>query len=89
MASVEDTLLYFAGELLVAPRELIPPHRILSDSDAKKVAKEYGITFDKFPKILESDPQATILKAKQGQLIEIDRSDPTGKYKHFRYVVKG
>lgn len=75
--------------LLVAPRELIPQHRLLSESEAKKAAKEYSVQFEKFPKILESDPQATKLGAKQGQLIAIDRVDPTGKYTYYRYVVKG
>jgi DNA-directed RNA polymerase subunit H len=74
---------------LVAPRELIPQHKLLSESEAKKVAKEYGIPFEKFPKILERDPQAQTLNAKAGQLIEINREDPTGKYKHYRYVVTG
>lgn len=74
---------------MVAPRELIPQHKLLSESEAKKVAKEYGITFEKFPKILESDPQAAKLGAKLGQLIEINRVDPNGKYNHYRYVIKG
>ena len=74
---------------MVAPRELIPQHKLLSESEAKKVAKQYGITFEKFPKILESDPQAAKLGAKMGQLIEISRNDPGGQYNHFRYVIKG
>lgn len=74
---------------MVAPRELIPKHELLSDSDARKVAKEYGITVEKFPKMLESDPQAVKLNAKAGHLIGINRVDPTGKYMHYRYVVKG
>lgn len=77
------------GELLVAPRELIPEHKLLSDSEAKKVAKTYGIIPEKFPKILESDAQAIKLAAKAGQLIAINRVDPTGKYVYYRYVVKG
>ncbi|MFI5412694.1 MAG: DNA-directed RNA polymerase subunit RpoH/Rpb5 C-terminal domain-containing protein [Candidatus Micrarchaeales archaeon] len=74
---------------MVAPRELIPEHKLLSESEAKKVAKLFGIPFEKFPFIFESDPQAAKLGAKSGHLIEIDRVDPTGKYKYYRYVVKG
>ena len=74
---------------MVAPRELIPEHELLSDSAAKKVAKEYGVTPEKFPKILENDPQALKLNAKAGQLVAIHRIDPTGKYTYYRYVVKG
>jgi DNA-directed RNA polymerase subunit H len=74
---------------LVAPRELIPQHKLLSDNEAKRVSKEYGISFEKFPKILESDQQAQKLGAKIGQLIEIDRQESSHKYKYYRYVVKG
>ncbi len=74
---------------MVAPRELIPQHKILSESEAKKIAKEYGIPFEKFPKILESDPQLQRISAKSGQLIQIEREDPTGEYPYYRYVVKG
>lgn len=78
-----------SGEALSSPRELIPPHKLLSESEAKKVAKEYNIQIEKLPKILESDPQSMKLGAKAGQVVEIDREDPTGKYKYYRYVVKG
>lgn len=74
---------------MVAPRELIPPHKILSDNEAKKVSKEFGIPFEKFPKIYENDPQVVKLGAKAGQMIEIDRQESNNKYKYYRYVVTG
>ncbi|MCL5430491.1 MAG: DNA-directed RNA polymerase subunit H [Candidatus Marsarchaeota archaeon] len=74
---------------MVAPRELIPEHRLLSASEAKKVAQQFETTPDKFPKILESDPQSVKIGAKSGQLIAIDRKDPTGSYTYYRYVIKG
>ncbi|MDE1857049.1 MAG: hypothetical protein KGH98_03115 [Candidatus Micrarchaeota archaeon] len=67
---------------------LILKHELLSESEARKVAKEYGVTFDKFPKMLETDPQAVKLKAKSGQVVAVHRVDPTGKYMAYRYVVK-
>ncbi len=80
----------FYGEYLVAPLELIPKHALLSDSEAKAVAREYSTTLEKFPKIHESDPQAKKLGAKPGQLIEIQREGQTGaKYKFYRFVVVG
>lgn len=88
-ASLEGVMPFSHGELLVAPLELIPQHKILSDSEAKKAAKQYGIPLDKFPKIAESDAQAQKLGAKVGQLIAIDREDPTGSYVYYRYVVRG
>ncbi|MGC8571709.1 MAG: DNA-directed RNA polymerase subunit RpoH/Rpb5 C-terminal domain-containing protein [Candidatus Micrarchaeia archaeon] len=74
---------------MAKPSEIIPPHRLLSDNEAKKVLEKFNISPDKLPKILESDPQAIKLGAKAGQIIEIERHDPTGKYLYYRVVVKG
>lgn len=80
---------FFAyGELLVSEYNLISEHRLLSESDAKAVAKKFNVELNKFPKILESDPQAVKLNAHEGQLIEIHRNDGTGNYLYYRYVVK-
>ena len=68
---------------------LIPEHELLSASEMKKVIKKYNTPLEKFPKILESDPQAKKLGAKPGSLIAISREDPTGKYTYYRLVVKG
>jgi DNA-directed RNA polymerase subunit H (RpoH/RPB5) len=62
---------------------------LLSESEAKKIAKEFSITLDKFPKILESDPQIQKLGAKSGRLIQINRNDDGKKYVAYRYVIKG
>lgn len=81
-------MLFVLGERLVPPLELIPEHSILSDSEAKKVANKFGIPTKKFPKILDSDPQAKRLNAKPGDLIAIGRNDPSGRYAYYRIVVK-
>ncbi|MGC8652267.1 MAG: DNA-directed RNA polymerase subunit RpoH/Rpb5 C-terminal domain-containing protein [Candidatus Micrarchaeia archaeon] len=75
--------------MVPAPIDLIPKHVIVSASDAKKIAKRFNTTLDKFPKILESDAQVKKIGAKAGDLIKIYRSDPTGKYLYYRLVVKG
>lgn len=69
--------------------ELIPEHKLLSDSEAKKAAAKFNVRLEDFPKILESDPQAMALGAKPGQLVEIKRNDDGNKYSYYRYVVKG
>jgi DNA-directed RNA polymerase subunit H (RpoH/RPB5) len=69
--------------------KLIPEHELLSVGDVKKIMKKYNTPLEKFPKILESDPQAKKLNAKPGSLIAISREDPTGKYTYYRLVVKG
>ncbi len=74
---------------MAEPRELIPEHKLLSESEVKAVVKKYGIQLEKFPRILESDPQAQKLNAKAGRLVAIYREDPTGKYIYYRYVVRG
>jgi len=74
---------------LLAARDLISEHRLLSDSEARKVSKEFSTPLDKFPKIFESDPQAQMLEAKAGRLIAIDRRETDSRYTAYRYVVKG
>ncbi len=74
---------------MVSSYDLVPKHVLLSDSEAKKVAKKFNVTLDRFPKILESDAQAVKLGAKPGRLIEVTRNDGNGNYLYYRYVVKG
>ena len=69
--------------------ELIPEHELVSESEVKKIVKEYNIPLEKFPKIVASDVQVQKLGAKAGQLIKIKRRDPTGSYIYYRYVVQG
>jgi DNA-directed RNA polymerase subunit H len=74
---------------LVDTPQLILKHELLSASEIKKVSKKYNTPLEKFPKILESDPQAKKIGAKPGNLIAIHREDPTGHYTNYRLVVKG
>ncbi len=69
--------------------ELIPEHKLLSESEAKKVASKFNVRPEDFPKMLSSDPQAMKLGAEPGMLIEIKRNDDGNKYMYYRYVVKG
>ena len=78
------------GELLVSEKnslDLLVKHELVDAAEAKKIAKKYGISLEKFPKILKSDPQAVKLNAHPGQLIAIHRNDITGKYVYYRYVI--
>lgn len=74
---------------MVHTPQLIQKHELLSASEVKKVAKKYNTPLEKFPKILESDPQAKKLGAKPGNLIAVYREDPTSEYVYYRLVVKG
>lgn len=74
---------------MVQTPKLIPEHELLSVSDSKKAAKKYGVPYEKFAKMLETDPQARKLGAKPGNIIAIHMEDPTGSYIKYRLVVKG
>lgn len=65
-------------------------HELLSENEAKEIAKKLNTPLEKFPKIFESDPGIKELGAKPGSLIAIHRDDPvSGKYIYYRYVIKG
>ncbi len=63
-------------------------HEIVSESDARKIAKKFKTPLEKFPRILETDPQAVKIKAKPGQLVAIYRTYPT-EHVYYRYVARG
>ncbi|MEM0147368.1 MAG: DNA-directed RNA polymerase subunit RpoH/Rpb5 C-terminal domain-containing protein [Candidatus Micrarchaeaceae archaeon] len=62
---------------------LVPPHKVLSQSEAESVLKKLSLSLANLPKIFVDDPQAKLLGAKIGQVIEISR----GKSKYYRLVV--
>ena len=68
---------------------LTPPAKILSEKEKAALFEKYGITQPEreMPLILSTDPVVVALKAKKGDVIEFTRSDYTGKYKYYRYVV--
>ncbi len=68
--------------------ELLVKHELLSESEAKKVAKKFGVPLEKFPKMFNDDPQALRIDAKPGSLVLIHRDDPTSKYEYYRYVIE-
>ena len=75
--------------MVSAPLKLLAKHEILSESEARKVAKRFKTSLDKFPKMLESDPQAAKIGAKPGVLVGIHRREPGGEdYVYYRLVVK-
>ena len=57
---------------------LIPPHRILSEEEKKKIIIKYNITnMSQFPEISRFDPVAQALGMQPTQLCEIKRPSPT------------
>lgn len=72
---------------MVRPSDLVHEHKLVSEKEAKLIGKTYGVSIDMFPSIYESDPQAKLINAKPGQLIEIN--GPDSKKPYYRYVIKG
>ena len=67
--------------------ELVPIHRIMSESEINELLEKMGITANNLPKILLTDPQAKKISAKVGDVIEIEREDLGIQYKYYRQVV--
>lgn len=66
----------------------MPPHKILSPSEASALLKRLGLAANNLPKMLNTDPQAVALGAKPGDILEMDRNDFGKKYKYYRQVVE-
>lgn len=70
--------------------KLVPSHRLLSDEEKKGLLSELGIRTIQLPKILASDSAIKNLKAKPGDVIEIERKSQTAvNSKYYRVVVVG
>ena len=73
----------------ILKHRLVPKHRIMSEKEVEELLKKYGITKDKLPKILASDPVIKAIGAKIGDVIEITRkSSVAGQTKYYRVVVR-
>ena len=74
----------------VSHHKLVPPHRILSRTEADDVIKKLRCLPKNFPKIYTSDRVARYIGARQGQLIEIKKILPGGiRSTHYRICKTG
>jgi DNA-directed RNA polymerase subunit H len=67
---------------------LVPKHRILSEKEKLQVLEQYNINIVQLPSIKEKDPVLKEINAKIGDVIEIIREGPSGKYKYYRRVIE-
>ena len=58
---------------------LVPHHSVVSEKETKEVLKEFDITADQLPKLLDSDPVARLIGAKPGQVVKIVRNSQTAR----------
>lgn len=68
--------------------ELVPPHKILSADEKKKVLQKFGIREDMLPRIYANDPALSGMGANIGDVIRISRNEGTGESDYYRIVVK-
>uniref|UniRef100_A0A7C5U705 DNA-directed RNA polymerase subunit Rpo5 n=1 Tax=Caldiarchaeum subterraneum TaxID=311458 RepID=A0A7C5U705_CALS0 len=66
---------------------LVPKHEVLSPREADELLARLGVSRDKLPYILPSDPMVKRLKAKVGDIIKITRRSQTaGEAVYYRVV---
>ena len=58
---------------------LVPNHEIISEDEKNQIFKNYSITPDQLPKILNTDPVCLSIGAKPGQIIKITRKSTIAK----------
>ncbi|NJD76855.1 MAG: DNA-directed RNA polymerase subunit H [Candidatus Methanoperedens sp.] len=67
---------------------MVPRHEILTDEELKKILVEFNIEKEQMPKIRVSDPAASAVKAKVGDVVRVTRESPTaGKAIFYRLVI--
>ncbi len=66
---------------------LVPKMEILSEIGKKNLLKKYNVSETNLPKMKSSDPAAKKLKAIPGNVVKIEREDPTAKYNYYRLVI--
>ncbi len=62
--------------------------KIMREKEKEKLLKKYGIVEKDLPLMLADDPVSKALGAEIGDVVEIERIDATGPYKHYRLVVE-
>ncbi|MHA1828668.1 MAG: DNA-directed RNA polymerase subunit H [Candidatus Heimdallarchaeaceae archaeon] len=73
----------------IMKHELVPEHKIMTEEEKKQLFKEYAITPDQLPQIMNDDPVCVSIGAKSGQIIKIIRKSHTaGEAVVYRLVVE-
>ena len=68
--------------------ELVPKHQLLNQEEKSELLKKYNITVKQLPRIKEEDAAVSLLNAKKGDIIKIERrSQAAGEYFYYRVVV--
>jgi DNA-directed RNA polymerase subunit H len=74
----------------IAEHHLVPKHELLTKDEASTLLAQFGLDFDKLPRITHDDAMVEELKAKVGDVIRITRQSPVaGTTIYYRRVVQG
>ncbi len=77
--------------------EMVPEHRLVSNSEADRILKKFGITKEQLPKIKLTDPAIKVLEAtlkekegiREGMIVEITRNSKTSeKFTAYRLITR-
>ncbi|MFX1337968.1 MAG: DNA-directed RNA polymerase subunit H [Promethearchaeota archaeon] len=70
--------------------ELVPKHKLLTKQETLELLDKYQISVIDLPQILEKDPVAIAIGAKEGDVVRIIRDSNTTvkKINYYRYVKK-
>ena len=70
--------------------ELVPKHKLLTKKETLDLLEKYQISIIDLPQILEKDPVAIAIGAKEGDVVKIirDSSTTVKTINYYRYVKK-
>ena len=71
----------------VLEHKIVPKTVIISEKEKKNLFEKLSIDENTLPRIKHNDPLAKALEAKAGDVLKIERRDPTAKYFYYRLVV--
>ena len=71
----------------ITRHQLVPKHKLLSESEIKSIEEKYNTPRNMFPKMFDTDPVAKYYSAKSGSMFEITRkSHSSGTTVGYRIV---
>lgn len=72
----------------VLEHTLVPEMKIVPEGQKNAVLEKYSLNSQyQLPHMKKSDPAAVALGAKDGDIVKIEREEPTGKCVYYRVVV--
>jgi DNA-directed RNA polymerase subunit H len=75
------------NSIVINKHNLMPKHSLCNDKEKQEILTKYNATIKEMPKISPNDAGLSALKAKQGDMVKIERNDIImGKTYFYRVV---